>query len=286
MIKYALYLLTIWTLLSVPAATGHAGDKESHCIPVRAVKGNNLPYAPGEKLNYTVHYQWGVINADVAKGVLTVDSVTVNGQGLYVMRVTGRTARFYDPFFTVREDFRCWFSPADLKPVRFTRTTKEGKYYAKDEYRYVRDSETPHIAADLDSKTKGKRQMEMPIEGCTTDIISLIASARNLDEARIVPGLHYSPSFAFDDKVSPVKFVYSGKETIKVPGLGKVRAIKFVCQLVEGEQFNANSNMAMWLSDDDNRLPLRFEAPIKYGIVTGYLSSWAGLKHEFSSKID
>lgn len=280
------HILTAALLLSVFFCSFEleAQSSHGHCIPVQDISGGRLAFAPGEALEYTVHYQWGIINSDVAMGYVTVDSTSLNGKPLYMMRVKGRTAKFYDPFFKVREDLKTWFSPETLQPERFTRVSKEGKYYANDEYRYIHSAAEPYIYASLDSKTKGKRQKNMAIEGCTIDIMALLATVRNLNLDAVNKGVRYKISFAFDDKVSLVVFVYEGRETVKVPGLGRVKAIKFGCQLTEGEQFNADSDMYMWLSDDGNRIPLRFEAPIKVGIVTGYLSAYSGLKHPFDSK--
>ncbi len=52
-------------LSSVPAFAAGEGK----CIPVRILE-ENLAFKGGEKLVFTIHYKWGLINADVARPLL------------------------------------------------------------------------------------------------------------------------------------------------------------------------------------------------------------------------
>ena len=92
-------------------------------------------------------------------------------------------------------------------------------------------------------------------------------------------------TFAIDDEVFNVYFILHGRETIKVKGIGEVRTIKFGAKLLEGEVFKGEEDMIIYISDDMNRLPVYFEAPLLVGRATGRLTEWEGLKHPFSSII-
>ena len=43
--------------------------------------------------------------------------------------------------------------------------------------------------------------------------------------------------------------------------------------------------MIIWISDDDNRIPLMFEAPILVGTASGRLAEYSGLKHPFTALV-
>ena len=43
--------------------------------------------------------------------------------------------------------------------------------------------------------------------------------------------------------------------------------------------------MRIWISDDDNRLPVYFEAPILVGLATGRMNSCEGLKYPFTALV-
>jgi hypothetical protein len=81
-----------------------------------------------------------------------------------------------------------------------------------------------------------------------------------------------------------VHFIFYGKEVINVKGLGKVNAIKFSARLIAGEVFNGDTDVMIWISDDENKVPLYFEAPILVGKASGRMSGYEGLKYPF--KID
>ena len=53
----------------------------------------------------------------------------------------------------------------------------------------------------------------------------------------------------------------------------------------EGEAFDGESSLYAWITDDGNRIPIYFVAPLKIGQVRGRLYSADGLKHEFSSVV-
>jgi hypothetical protein len=99
------------------------------------------------------------------------------------------------------------------------------------------------------------------------------------------PGRRYQMTFAIDDEVFNVYFILHGRETIKVKGIGEVKVIKFGAKLLEGEVFKGEEDMIIYISDDMNRLPVYFEAPLLVGRATGRLTDWEGLKYPFSSII-
>ena len=93
-------------------------------------------------------------------------------------------------------------------------------------------------------------------------------------------------TFAIDDDVFNVYFILYGKETIKVKGLGTVKTIKFAAKLLAGEVFTGEEDMMIWISDDENRLPVYFEAPILVGTASGRMTDCEGLKYPFSALIE
>ena len=260
-------------------------QEKTYCIPVRTVEEESLAYQAGEKLTFTMHYEWGTIDSDVGTGTVVLDTMRFNGHKAFHCSVYGKTTRLFDLIFKVREDFDSWFTCDGLRPLKFTRDTHEGKYVARNTYIYDWDAPEPHIVADVYSSSRGQRDMTLPLTPCTYDLPSLFFLARNMDIDNIVPGKKYPMTFAIDDDVYNVYFILYGRETVKVKGLGTVRTIKFAARLVAGEVFNGEEDMMIWVSDDDNRIPVKFEAPILVGTASGRLKSYEGLKYPFSSLI-
>ena len=259
--------------------------KGTACVPVRSVSEESLAFQHGEKMEFVLHYQWGTINTDVATATVELDSLTYNGKKAFRCSAYGKTSRMFDLFFKVREDFDSWFTRDGLKPLKFTRDTYEGGYEAKNTYHYIWDAAEPYIAADVYSSKRGMKAITLPLTPCTFDLPSLFFFARNMDFDVVEPGRRYPMTFAIDDDVYNVYFILHGRETRKIPGLGTVKTIKFAAKLLEGEVFKGEEDMLIWVSDDENRLPVYFEAPLLVGVASGRLSGYKGLKHPFDALV-
>lgn len=260
--------------------------KGTSCIPVKSIKEDDLAFQAGERMDFVLHYKWGAINTDVGTATVTLDSLTYNGEKAFLCSAYGKTTRMFDIFFKVREDFKSWFTRDGLRPLKFTRDTYEGGYEARNTYHYDWNSAEPHIAADVYSSKRGQRDLQLPLTPCTFDLPALFFFARNMDFDAVVPGRKYPMTFAIDDDVYNVYFILYGRETIKVKGLGTVNTIKFAAKLLEGEVFKGEEDMLIWVTDDENRLPVYFEAPLLVGAATGRMTGWGGLKYPFTSLIE
>ena len=283
--KYAV-LLCMWLVAVQLHAQENLDLKGTSCIPVMAVSEDELAFKAGEKMDFVLHYKWGAINTDVGYATVTLDSLTYNGEKSFLCSAYGRTTRMFDLFFKVREDFKSWFTRDGLRPLKFSRDTYEGGYEAKNTYHYLWNAPEPYIAADVYSSKRGMKAMQLPLTPCTFDLPALFFFARNMDFDAVEPGRKYPMTFAIDDEVYNVYFILYGRETIKVKGMGTVKTIKFAAKLLEGEVFKGEEDMLIWVTDDSNRLPVYFEAPLLVGTATGRMTGWEGLKYPFTALVE
>lgn len=260
-------------------------SKGTSCVPVRTTSEEDLAFRSGERMDFILHYKWGSINTDVGTATVTLDSLTFNGQKAFRCTASGRTKKFFDVFFKVRENFCSWFTREGMRPLKFTRDTYEGGYEARNTYLYKWDAAEPYIAADVYTSKMGQKSMQLPLTPCTYDLPALFFFARNMDIENVEPGKRYPMTFAIDEEIYNVYFILHGRETIKVKGLGTVNTIRFAAKLLEGEVFKGEEDMTIWVSDDENRLPVYFEAPLRVGVAAGRMSGYGGLKSPFTSLV-
>ena len=284
-LKHILVLLCTCMMALPSHAQENTGFKGTSCVPVRTVDEEKLAFHAGEKMEFVLHYKWGAINADVGTATVTLDSLRFNGQEAFRCRVFGKTSKFFDHFFMVRENFSSWFTRDGLRPLKFTRDTYEGGYEARNTYLYRWDAAEPYIAADIYTSKMGQKSMDLPLTPCTYDLPALFFFARNMDIENVEPGKKYPMTFAIDEEVYNVYFILYGRETIKVKGLGTVNTIKFAANLLEGEVFKGEEDMMIRISDDENRLPVYFEAPLRVGVAAGRMSGYEDLKYPFTSLV-
>ena len=106
---------------------------------------------------------------------------------------------------------------------------------------------------------------------------------RNMDLSKLTPGGRYPMTYAVDHHIRDIYFRYYGVENQKISGKGVVRAHKFGFEMPKGETFDGENSLYAWFSDDANRVPVYFLAPLKIGQVRGRLYSYEGLKYPFTS---
>jgi hypothetical protein len=121
--------------------------------------------------------------------------------------------------------------------------------------------------------------------GNTLDIPALFYRVRTMDVDSVAEGVKYPISFAIDDDVYNFYFILVGKEEKKIRGLGTFNTLKFAVKLVAGSVFTGKDDMFIWVTDDENKVPLLFESPIIVGRVQGRLVEYSNLKGPLTSKI-
>lgn len=285
LLRKAILVLLCLAAVSAPQYA-QENSVSASCIPVRTVSDSDLAFAHGEQATFILHYEWGMLDSDVGSATVRLDSLTYNGEKAYRCTMHGRTTRIYDLFFKVREDFQAWFTRDGIKPLKFYRHSQEGDYEAKNLYVYDWNAAEPVIRADLYTSKVGASTVDIPLTPCTFDLPTLFYFARNMDFDVIEPGKKHPMTFAIDEDVFNVYFILHGRETVRVPGIGNVKTIRFGAKLLEGEVFKGEADMTIWVSDDDNRLPVLFEAPLLVGTAKGRMTSYKNLKYPFDSLIE
>lgn len=250
-------------------------------LPLRSA--DRIPFRPGEKVVVSLHYKWGVINADVCAMTFTADTTRLGGRKVWHTRAFGQSVKLVETFFKLREDYQSWFSFDGLEPIRATRNAQEGNYWAKDVFVY--DWKAGVIRATLENKSKGRFTKDIPVSKPVFDVPSILYLARNADLTRMRPGVHYPMPLAVDDAVQALYLRYIGPDEISLPGVGRVRTLKFACSTRESNAFSGKDEMILWFSDDANRIPVFMEITIRKGAIKGRLTRWEGLAAPFEALV-
>ena len=265
-------------LLGIGVAASAQGTK---CLPAR--QDGVEPFKAGERIVFNISYNWHAVQTDVAKGTLTAKQETLNGEKVWHTSMAMQTAPFFDVFFKIREKFDSWFALKGVEPRKFYRDTKEGDYYAINDYIYDRQAGVIH--ANLDYSNRDKETLDIPYGDCTYDVTALFYFARRMDFANMKAGTVHKISIAIDKDVLQVNLTYRGKENKWVKGVGTIAAHKVGISLKKGDVFEGNEDAILWFSDDDNRVPVAFMAPLRVGAMNGRLASYEGLAHDFTALI-
>ncbi len=235
------------------------------------IKKVNNAFTYGEKLTYRVHY--GPL--DGGKAYFSIDAAPqlVNNRNTYYVKVHGKSAGLVDMMFKVKDEFESYIDQEALVPLKATKKIKEGKY-----------TDSDFILFDHTAKTATGRRGKTEIVTNTQDIISAIYYARSMDMTSAKPGDVFPVPFYMDGKTYELRFKFISRETLKTD-MGSFKTIKVKPQLIEGRVFKDNDALTLWVTDDENKIPVRVESDIFVGSIKVDLEEMSGIRNPLSSKI-
>lgn len=243
---------------------------------------SNTTFKAGEQLTYSGYYNWGFIWVAAGKVNLKVDLVQWEGKPSYRIKGTGKSLKAFDWFFTLRDTLTSFVDTTTLAPLYFDRQTHEAKYIAR--HRYQFDYPKGKIYSKIKKRSKPEKSDTIQIRAQTFDILTVAYYARNLDFSRYTKGDKIPLNMLIDNKIHSLYIRYLGIDTIKTRNKELFECLTFSPLLVEGTMFKGGEDMKVWISNDDNRIPIMVEAKVLIGSVKGILSSYEGLRSSTNSQ--
>lgn len=242
----------------------------------------NHAFTYGEELNYRVVYNWGLVWVESAATTFKVDKATYQGRKTYFLSGRGGTFPKYDWFFKVRDVFETQLDSLSFRPLKFTAQVREGN--KDDRHTYVFNDANKRAFTIINRGEKPVQLDTLKTSPCTIDVLTAIYYARNIDYSKCKPNDTVNVTLLLDGKIYSTYIRYLGKEKYTSKELGTFDCIKFSPRLVEGSIFKKGEGMTVWVTDDDNKLPLYIETPIIVGTIKVRLVSFKGLRHPQVSK--
>ena len=229
-------------------------------------------FKEGEWFQLRLHY--GPFNASYASFSLERD--TLKGNPVFHARGFGETTGLARWFFKVEDYYESFFDEKSIQPYKFIRNINEGGYTKNIEIDFYHEKRT----ALVNNKKKNEIN-EFSIESGVQDLISCFYYLRNFYPKN---GVKMNESFNinmfFDSENYVFKLKYLGKEIINSK-FGKIKCMKFRPFVQSGRVFEEQESITLWVSDDNNRLPIRLQADILVGSIKADLENFKNLRHPF-----
>lgn len=235
-------------------------------------------FEPGEWLKFRMHY--GLLNASYA--TLHVKSKMIEGRPVYHVVGHGKTTGWANIFFKVNDTYESYFDKETGRPYRFIRKINEGGYTKDIEINFDHTAEK----AVLNDK-KNNKKYNFDLQDSVQDLISVFYYLRNnFDVENLVEGKSVKFKVLFDDEgISDFKLKYLGREVLNTK-FGKVECHKFRPFVQSGRIFKEQESLSLWVSADDNRIPVRIQADLAVGSIKADLEAYNGLKNQFKIIMD
>lgn len=242
--------------------------------PIEAPDMVNKAFQPGERLVFRISYG-GWLTAGEAEFNVSPKYTTLLGRKCYVIHGKGNSVGGFNWVYKVQDSFKSYVDAKKLVPYTYQRVVHEGDYEFEDEVWF------DHAKQEIRTGKKGNHKMGK----LTHDMLSAFYYARCLNLKDFKEGQSYEMPVFLDDKIYNLGLTVLGRETIRTP-LGKYKCIKISPKLVTGRVFKeGDEGMVLWVTDDENYIPLRITSPLIVGSVRVELSGYYHLRNPVTSLV-
>lgn len=272
--KWTLALIIVVSgLLLMSATHQYFNDPEDLCSIT------NTAFKDGERIVYKAYYNWQFVWIPAGEAEFNIKE----NKESFEITVIGKTYPAYEAFFRVQDYFHSVIDKNTMYPKYFVRIIEEGNYRKFDSISFNQDQK---YAVSFNGTT---RKMAVPhrinLNTCTHDLLSILYFLRNTDISRYKVGDKIPTRMLFDEKIYPISVKYDKKyNNYKIKELGTYDVIKVVPDLIAGNVFREGNLMNIYVSNDQNKLPLLIESPLKVGSAKAVLKSYTGLRYNLVKK--
>lgn len=230
-------------------------------------------FKDGEWFKFRVSYS-GFLSAGYA--TLQVDNAILNGREVYHIRGYGRNTGLSRIFFKVEDIYETYIDKQKDIPYRFVRDINEGGH--------TRDivvdfDHTKNLALVHDRKRNTKNTHTFP-DGVQDMLSTFYYLRNNVDTRNLKPGDYTDVDMFYGDESFKFRLKFLRRETIKTK-FGRIQTLVFRPYVESGRVFKEKESLTVWISDDDNKVPLKIVADLAVGSLRAELDEYKGLKHWF-----
>lgn len=233
-------------------------------------KIENKAFGLKEKCVFNVNY--GFVTAGIASFSIP-EIKTISGRQAYRVKFEVNSVPSFDWFFKVRDRYESYIDVEGIFPWRFERHIREGNF-------------SNDFTAFFDHRKQiaitGSGKYKIPFQ--CHDIVSAFFYFRTLDLSKMKKGDKVHLENFYDDKVYKLDVVYHGKETVTVPA-GTFNCVVVEPLVLEGGLFKNEGTITIWLTDDDNKLPVKVKTKVIIGSIDAELTGYEGLVSPLTSKV-
>ncbi|MEM7550426.1 MAG: DUF3108 domain-containing protein [Bacteroidota bacterium] len=237
----------------------------------------NLSFDTGEYLEYKVSYGWFSIGEAYAH--VKESTIPRQGRECYEFDMRGKTGGFFKALSKVNDYWSSQVDKESMLPLYSYRNIREGGHTKEDKVKYDQlDNQLEY--SRLNKKTWEYNPFKTyETEGMIFDLPSTILYLRTIDYSNMSKGDTIPVNAFYNKKFYDFKIIYLGKDRVKTK-LGKINCIKLKPEMPKNKIFSGKNSLRFWLSDDENKIPVKFEVDMFIGDAGLEIVKASGLKHD------
>lgn len=233
----------------------------------------NIPFKPGEELTYDMYFKYGMVNAKAGASSLKVTEGTYGNTDGFKFTLYAKSSGAAKKFYNIADTLTS-FTTKDLIPLAFTKDAHEGKDHTIERAVYAYSSGSTEVN---NKRTKnGVFKFDTTLVSATPiyDMVSILYYARTLDLSSLEKGEKISVSYLSGKRMESMDIVYKGLKTIQANDGREYNCIELVMLLNENAFEDKNEAMRVYVSNDNNRVPIRIDSKLKIGSTRIILNNY------------
>lgn len=241
----------------------------------------------GEMLYYRAAYRAKMIpNTEVGEVTVATSIDTLGNREVFRVVGNGQTLPFFRWFFKMNDTYTIWVDRESKKTLQFESDIHEDSYTFRSNYIY--DWEAMQVETWSQRRQDPPRTRSMQLTQESMDAVSLYFNLRSVDLNSFRAGEHHKLDLVLEDTIRHLRYRFIERDTIKVPRVGRFASMKFACTLGSSEEFSFTdgTEFLIWITEDENKIPVMLASPVRVGEVRAYLRRYEGLKYPLTSLIE
>ncbi len=236
-----------------------------------AADSTDRPFSTEEELHFKISFGWFTIG----KGWVRLRNDR-NDQ-TYKVEAEGRTVGLLGFFANLEDEFSAVIDAASLKPIEAERRIKDGRYWRNQHNWFDYDEDSVLIDVKDFKRPEKNVKKKINISDSTLDILSSYLYLRSVDwsdkhlEDSVMIGTFYGK------KIYNFGIEYAGTERIKFRS-NRINTYKLYVLFPNSTVFPEDRPVTVWVTADENQLPLKVQARLRVGKATMELYRYENLK--------
>lgn len=230
----------------------------------------------GEHLHYRIHY--GVLNAGTA--TLTAKQINYKGTPHLYVKGIGRSTGAVRTFFKVDDLYESYINTQTGLPSYYVRNVKEGSY---SQHLHANFNHANHTLVLTDKKNPANGSKTINTVKGIQDMLSAFYYLRNLGDSDLKTGKTVRLNVWVDDEMFPFMLRVDGTENVKTK-FGTINCLKITPMVMSGRVFKAKESVTMWVTNDQNRIPVAIKAELAVGSLKASIEEYKNVMYPLNFK--
>lgn len=238
----------------------------------------NKSFQSGEFLEFDLHFKYGILYVKAGTSTLSVRNARYKDKEAYKLTLTANSTGAAKAIFYISDTLTS-YTTKEIVPLAYIKDAHEGDDYRTERATYDYSSGKVKLRNINKRNNNLRYDTTLVSNECMYDMLSIVYYCRTLNYSKMKKGDVTTVSFFSGRKKVDMDIEYHGIESISANDGRKYNCIKLVLMMNERAFENKNEAMKVFITEDQNHIPIRIDSKLKTGSTRALLRSYKGQRN-------